>query len=243
MIESPVASPPEKERWLISYADLLTLLLAFFVVMYSVSQVNEQKLSKLAASLDESLNRNTASPPIKSPSFADLKIPKVKIAHNPDNWVTFSLASDLFFDEGAVQLGGDAHIELSNMLKVLATTEGPVQIEVYTNVSTLGTSYDSEWAYTAARAAAIANFLGKSGLKKERLVATGYGQGDEAEVVFKLRPRDLDAETLLKLEMITGDAVVPPKENPENELEEFDLDEVDPALLLEVLNQLDAGQN
>ena len=31
------------ERWLVSYADFITLLFAFFVVMYSVSSVNEGK--------------------------------------------------------------------------------------------------------------------------------------------------------------------------------------------------------
>ena len=31
------------DRWLVSYADFMTLLMAFFVVMYSISQVSEQK--------------------------------------------------------------------------------------------------------------------------------------------------------------------------------------------------------
>ncbi|MEP3588276.1 MAG: flagellar motor protein MotD [Marinobacter sp.] len=37
-----------KERWLISYADFITLLFAFFVVMYSVSSVNEGKYKVLS---------------------------------------------------------------------------------------------------------------------------------------------------------------------------------------------------
>ncbi len=40
------------ERWLVSYADFITLLFAFFVVMYSVSQVNEGKYKVLSGSLE-----------------------------------------------------------------------------------------------------------------------------------------------------------------------------------------------
>lgn len=40
-----------KERWLISYADFITLLFAFFVVMYSVSSVNEGKYKVLSDTL------------------------------------------------------------------------------------------------------------------------------------------------------------------------------------------------
>ncbi len=39
------------ERWLVSYADFLTLLFAFFVVMYAVSSINEGKYRVLSASL------------------------------------------------------------------------------------------------------------------------------------------------------------------------------------------------
>lgn len=39
------------ERWLVSYADFITLLFAFFVVLYSSSQVDQRKVGKLAMAI------------------------------------------------------------------------------------------------------------------------------------------------------------------------------------------------
>lgn len=44
------------ERWLISYSDFVTLLFAFFVVMYSISQVNESKYRVLSDTLQDAFN-------------------------------------------------------------------------------------------------------------------------------------------------------------------------------------------
>ncbi|GFN22639.1 OmpA/MotB family protein [Thermanaeromonas sp. C210] len=44
-----------KERWLLTYADLITLLMIFFVVMYAISDTNMKKLSALAQSLSQAL--------------------------------------------------------------------------------------------------------------------------------------------------------------------------------------------
>lgn len=49
------------ERWLVSYADLITLMFAFFVVMYSLSSVNEGKYRILAASLEAAFRGPTKS--------------------------------------------------------------------------------------------------------------------------------------------------------------------------------------
>jgi len=43
--------PENHERWLVSYADFITLLFAFFVMMYSISSVNEGKYRVLADSM------------------------------------------------------------------------------------------------------------------------------------------------------------------------------------------------
>ena len=39
------------ERWLVSYADFITLLFAFFVVLYASSQVDKRKVGKLAVAI------------------------------------------------------------------------------------------------------------------------------------------------------------------------------------------------
>lgn len=45
------------ERWLVSYADLLTLLFAFFVVMYASSQTDKAKAKQISDSVSEALSK------------------------------------------------------------------------------------------------------------------------------------------------------------------------------------------
>lgn len=46
-----IEEPENHERWLVSYADFITLLFAFFVVMYSISSINEGKYKVLSQAL------------------------------------------------------------------------------------------------------------------------------------------------------------------------------------------------
>ncbi|NJD07121.1 MAG: flagellar motor protein MotD [Methylococcaceae bacterium] len=49
------------ERWLVSYADFITLLFAFFVVMYSISSVNEGKYRVLSDTLSRAFDPKTSA--------------------------------------------------------------------------------------------------------------------------------------------------------------------------------------
>lgn len=67
------------DRWLVSYADFITLLFAFFVVMYAISSVNEGKYKVLSGSLVSAFRSNTASfqQPVENappPALIDLPI-------------------------------------------------------------------------------------------------------------------------------------------------------------------------
>ena len=55
-----VADHDNHDRWLISYADFITLLFAFFVVMYAISAVSENKYRILANSLGDAFGKTTA---------------------------------------------------------------------------------------------------------------------------------------------------------------------------------------
>lgn len=62
------------ERWLISFADFVTLLFAFFVVMYAVSAVNEGKYRVLASSLGNAFG-NTSSQDVPVPQLPNQALP------------------------------------------------------------------------------------------------------------------------------------------------------------------------
>jgi chemotaxis protein MotB len=52
----PTAEPVNHERWLVSYADFITLLFAFFVMLYAHSNVNRQKAQAISQSFKEAIN-------------------------------------------------------------------------------------------------------------------------------------------------------------------------------------------
>src|ERR1700759_4333643 len=49
------------ERWLVSYADMLTLLFVLFVVLFSMSDINKKKFAELAAGLEEGFGSQSAA--------------------------------------------------------------------------------------------------------------------------------------------------------------------------------------
>lgn len=55
------ADHPNHERWLVSYADFMTLLFAFFVMMYANSQTNKEKATLISAAFREALQEGTFS--------------------------------------------------------------------------------------------------------------------------------------------------------------------------------------
>lgn len=51
--------PENSERWLLTYSDLITLLMVFFVVLYSASNINQKKYEKLASSMNTAFTGGT----------------------------------------------------------------------------------------------------------------------------------------------------------------------------------------
>ena len=68
------APPPIKQAdaseddWLITYADAITLLMAFFVIMFSISEPNTEKFEEVTKGMVETLSRQEVHSP-----FADLR--------------------------------------------------------------------------------------------------------------------------------------------------------------------------
>jgi chemotaxis protein MotB len=55
------------ERWMVSYADMMTLLLVLFIVLYAMSQVDKEKFAALASGLSETFGGPISVTPAASP--------------------------------------------------------------------------------------------------------------------------------------------------------------------------------
>src|SRR3712207_2898423 len=55
------------ERWLVSYADMVTLLLVTFVVLYAMSQVDKEKFAQLASGLSDAFGTPVSVIPAATP--------------------------------------------------------------------------------------------------------------------------------------------------------------------------------
>ncbi|HBI26403.1 MAG TPA: chemotaxis protein MotB [Peptococcaceae bacterium] len=59
------------DRWLLTYADMITLLMIFFIMMYVISSVNAEKFQKIAAAFGEAFDSETSS------SLEDITLPEL----------------------------------------------------------------------------------------------------------------------------------------------------------------------
>jgi len=73
------------ERWLVSYADFVSLLFAFFVVMYSISSVNDRKYEKLSEALEGAFLGGHEVQVIKDPIEVEEKLTTIEpiVLENP----------------------------------------------------------------------------------------------------------------------------------------------------------------
>jgi chemotaxis protein MotB len=192
-----------KDRWLVSYADFMTLMFAFFATMYAISSVDAKKLSTVARALqvafdDSPRGRSLASGQGVLPERGVVLTPE---SSTPDIQATVSreLAAEIvshrlevIIDRRGVTLSvpeagtfATGHDELSQAAQELvgriADTMGrfsnAVRVEGHTDdIPIHNVRFASNWDLSAARASRVVEFLIGRGLGPERLSATGYAE-------------------------------------------------------------------
>ena len=185
-------------RWLISYADFITLLFAFFVVMYAISSINQQKYYALNTSLNAAFSNKSHAPTEKlvdSPVQKDARIPeaemnamaaamarqlspfimdgKVRVIQNKQE-LRVDIHESLLFESGTTKLSHDAKAMLEKVAQVLNTYSNSMVIEAHTDdLPVNDPQYASNWGFSAARASKVAETLNEVGVDASRLNAQG----------------------------------------------------------------------
>jgi len=107
------------DRWLVSYADFITLLFAFFVVLYSTAQVDKKKVDRLATAIQAAFQQLGAHPSANVPTQEPVEInqaaPPVPLPRNEEppgltglrKELQQTLAPEILRGEVALRTGGD----------------------------------------------------------------------------------------------------------------------------------------
>jgi len=191
------------ERWLLTYADLITLLLAFFIVMYSISQVDSQKFDKVTSALTSVFK----GPKLKPTSAKDLssglivnkllkngnlgileeQIRKISVQLDlktqlnteiQTRGLVIHISESAFFDPGKAELKPEARTILDLISVQLLKIPNHIRVEGHTDNIPINTDrYPSNWELSASRAAVCLRYLiDKLKFPPERISAVGYAE-------------------------------------------------------------------
>lgn len=186
------------ERWLVSYADFITLLFAFFVLMYSVSQVSEQKYEELSEVLEATFSNIADATPKVSPdesknedkladlteisedivaALSGLVSTSDAVVHGNEAWIEVALDANLLFSSGKSEPNPKGVAAFKKVAGVLSPFENAVSVAGHTdNIPIANSQFNSNWQLSTGRAVEIVTLLEKNGVSPERLSATGYGE-------------------------------------------------------------------
>jgi len=189
------------DRWLVSYADFMTLLMAFFVVMYSISQVSEEKYRILTETFNEAFNLSGYSDaqPIRDSSsgndandvpefftriteqldksFESLIEDEFITVTGDERWLQIELQSAILFGSGGAVLSRPAEAIIGELSAAMLAYNNVIRVEGFTdNVPIKNRLFSSNWELSTARATAVVRLMESQGVEPSRLAAVGYGE-------------------------------------------------------------------
>lgn len=207
-------------RWMIPYADLITLLLGLFMLLFSISALDNQELTAYATELQNKLataevltdavrgigNENLTGYAADIPPEAALQQElSEQLASEAGvnisieaRGVVISLQDDILFDAGSAELSAPARRTLDKLVASLKPLGRPFRVEGHTDNSPIATSrYPSNWELSTARATNILKYLlSRHHFAPELMSAAGYGEfrpvADNSSIGGKQRNRRVD---------------------------------------------------
>ncbi len=176
--------------WLITYSDMVTLLLSFFLLMYSFSILGEQHQQELV----EELNIVSSNKIVHEKPKQELEAAAREIANqfqkdqtfveNTETEVTVGLSSAVTFASGDAALSSTGRVALVKVAAILAKLPNTIRVEGHTDdVPMRGGRFSSNWHLSAARAQSVVRLLMEQGVDPRHIQVIGFGE---------VRPRQLN---------------------------------------------------
>jgi len=194
------------ERWLLTYADLITLLLAFFIMLYVFSKQDTRKYDAMTMQLKAIFSGGagvvveggrTGSQTIEAtnegPSEIQIRrelekqIKEISPAEGEGNnisvitderGIVIRIMDKAFYDTGKADLKEKARATLDKIAPVIKDLPNEIRIEGHTDNVPISTyEFKSNWELSVRRATEVVRYLvERDGISTQRISAAGYAE-------------------------------------------------------------------
>jgi len=189
----------EQEAWLITYLDMLTLLLVMLVIMLALAGKGEGQQSEpsmVEATQQSAGDQLVALQPSASPipSIVPLPAPAADTQQDDtseakpdlalgddievivnDGSISFRISSEILFGSGRAELEDAGLDVIDRLVPTLAAGGHRIIVEGHTDNLPIQTErFPSNWELSASRASSVVRYLQLAGIESTRLSATGY---------------------------------------------------------------------
>lgn len=189
-----------EDRWLLTYSDLITLLLGLFVILYAISKVDAGKYVEIASALNGVFGAPrgilTGNPSLIEQPGSALQTERQRIASDVRNalqldaqqlpititenerGVTVHIMEELLFPSGSAVIKSSSLVTLDTLAGVLRRLPNDLRVEGHTdNVPISTAQFPSNWHLSVSRALNVAYYLiQRHGLIQERVSVVGYSE-------------------------------------------------------------------
>jgi len=188
------------KTWIVTFSDLISLMLTFFVMLFSMSNVNLGEWDQITDALQRTLNpteekeqvifqpsdfnistviRESAAnldylASVMEELLSEDELLRDSFVMRLDDRVLIALPSDALFEAGRADMTEGARDAIFSLSGALRNINNQVGVNGHSDRSSPeGDAYDSNWELSVARAAAVGNLLRESGVKQS-IVAYGF---------------------------------------------------------------------
>jgi len=186
---------PSQDRWLLTYADLITLLLGLFVILYAMSNIDKKKYSQWVAAFGGEFGSGKVEMGNGSPLMNELaeqfrieKLLKEVLEIDGNNTalstsidergVTIHIQEELLFPSGESKLKGSSFRMLDSLSSALRKIPNDIRIAGHTdNIPIATEEFPSNWHLSVSRAMNTGYYLIEHHkFNQEKLSVVGYGE-------------------------------------------------------------------
>ncbi|MBL1212560.1 MAG: OmpA family protein [Ignavibacteriae bacterium] len=210
--ESPFTDSSDKDRYLITYADLITLLLGLFIILYAISNVDIEKYKSMISVMGnvfgnsgEVIGLEKKSSIINVEEIDQLKFKvnqliqeydyenAVKVEEN-ERGIIIRILEEILFASGSAELGNNSKQVLKQIGAIIQSLPNDIRIEGHTDDIPISTAqYPSNWHLSVTRALNTAYYLiNDENINPEKVSIVGYSEYKPVQPNEEIKNRALN---------------------------------------------------